>query len=71
MLVISVLLRKGRMMLDFRKPETCFQVSFLKPYPTFFVMPNGIPLSICRVSDLSNFMVCKCNFLQLKGLLEG
>lgn len=34
-------------------------------------MPGGIPLLICRVCDLSNFMVSKCNFLQLKGLLEG
>lgn len=34
-------------------------------------MPGGIPFKICRVCDLSNFMVCKCNFLQLKGPLEG
>lgn len=48
-----------------------FQATFLNQYPIFSVMPGGIPLSICRVCDLSNFMVCKCNFLQLKGLLEG
>lgn len=57
---------------DFNKPETCvFQSTFMKQYPTFLVMPGGISLSICRVYDLSNFMMCKCNFLQLKGLLEG
>lgn len=47
------------------------QTTFIKRYPTFFVMPGGICLSICRVCDLSNFMVCKCNFPDLKGLLEG
>ena len=54
-----------------QKHMRVFQATFMKQYPTFFVVPGGIHLSICRACDLSNFMVCKCNFLQLKGLLEG
>lgn len=47
--------------------HVCFSSNFYEQFPTFFVMPGGIRLSICRACDPSNFMVCKCNFLQLKG----
>ena len=66
-------------MLDRKKKacDTCGLqdfTSYMEPYPhLIFVMPGGIPFSICHVCDPSNFMVSKCNFLHQKkgGLLDG